>query len=116
MTRSKEPKVITQIQSRIMDRVAVNQLHPMVYVEENIDSIDLPENVRMRHEVSIRYETVCPTYMTQEARKVFVEQVRHLIYSEFIEDLFELRKIACEEGSMRMAERTTEILAYVKGI
>ena len=116
MTRSKEPKIITQIQSRIMDRVAVNQLHPMVYVEEEIDSIDLPENVRMRHGVSIQYETVCPVNMTQEVRKVFVEQVRHLIYSEFIEDLFELRKIACEEGSMRMAEKTAEILAYVKGI
>lgn len=116
MTRSKEPKIITQIQSRIMDRVAVNQLHPMVYVDEQIDSIDLPEKVRMRHEVSLRYETVCPAYMTQEARKIFVEQVRHLVYSELIEDLLELRKIACEEGSMRMAERTTEILAYVKGI
>ena len=70
----------------------------------------------MRHEVSLRYETTCPTYMTQEASKIFVEQVRHLIYSEFIEDLLELRKIACEEGSMRLAEKTKEILAYVKGI
>ncbi len=116
MTRSKEPKIITQIQSRIMDRVAVNQLHPMVYVEEKIESIDLLKKVHLRHEVSLRYDTVCPTHMTQEARKTFVEQVRHLVYSELIEDLLELRKIACEEGSMRMAERTTEILAYVKGI
>ena len=116
MNQSKEPKIITQIQSWIIDRVAVNQLHPMVYVEEKIDSIDLPEKVRMRHEVSLRYETTCPMHMTQEARKVFVEQVRNLIYAEFIEDLLELRKIACEEGSTRMAERTAEILAYVKGI
>ena len=43
MNQSKEPKIITQIQSWIMDRVAVNQLHPMVYVDVQIDSIDLPE-------------------------------------------------------------------------
>lgn len=116
MTRSKEPKIITQIRSRVMDRFAVNQLHPMVYVDEQIDSIDLPEKVRMRHEVSLRYETTCPAYMTPEARKVFVEQVRYFIYAEFIEDLLELRKIACEEDSMKMVEKTKEILAYVKGI
>lgn len=113
MTR---PKIITQIQSRIMHHVAADQMHPMVYVEEEIGPIDIPNKVHLRHEVSLRYDTICPTHMTQEARKIFVEQVRHHLYSEFIEDLLELRNIACEEGSMRMVEKTAEILAYVKGI
>ncbi len=116
MTRPKEPKIITQIKSRIMHHVAADQMHPMVYVEEEIGPIDIPKKIHLRHEVSIRYDTICLAHMTQEARKIFVERVRHHLYSEFIEDLLELREIACEEGSTRMIERTKEILAYVKGI
>ena len=113
---AKGPKIITQIQSRIVDRVAVDQLHPMVYVEEKIESIDIPDKVRMRFEVSLRSDSVCPTHMATEARKVFVEQVRHYVYAELIEDLLSLRRIACEEGSQRVLEKTREILAYVEGI